>query len=154
MPIYNTQYIEKWIRYLNDTDRDMSRMAAEKLGDTMDTTVVPELINTLANRPDDIRLAAVRSLGKIGDRKAVKPLIKLLDDMNPMIASTAADALGQIGDDSAVPALRDILSTYKNNLGRHNQIHGQNRGLFMAAVYALQAINTPAARSAVDRYYR
>lgn len=154
MPIYNTQYIEKWIRYLNDTDRDMSRMAAEKLGDTMDSSVVPDLVNTLSNRPDDIRLAAVRSLGKLGDNAAVKPLIKLLGDDNPMIASTAADALGQIGHSSAVPALSNILSSYKNDVNRHDQLHGQNRGLFMAAVYALQSINTPAARSAIQRYYK
>ena len=154
MPIYNTQYIEKWIRYLNDTDRDMSRMAAEKLGDTMDSSVVPELINTLSNRPDDVRLAAVRSLGKLGDRTAVKSLINLLDDDNPMIASTAADALGQIGHESAVSALKDIHANYTSGKNLHNELHGQNRGLFMAAVYALQTINTPLARSALKRYYK
>lgn len=154
MPTYNANYIEKWVRYLNDTDRDMSRIAAEKLGNTGDVAVVPELVNTLNNRPDDIRLAAIRSLGKIGDPSAVKPLVKMLDDMNPMIASTAADALGLIGDDRAVRPLAKILRDYKSENNRHDQLHGANRGLYMAAVYALQGFKTREARRALEQYYR
>lgn len=154
MATYNTTYIEKWIGYLNDIDREMCRLAAEKLGMTGDPQVVPHLVKALKNRPDDVRIAAIRALGLIGDPEAVRPLVDMLHDQNPLVASTAAESLGQIGHSSAVPALRDILRQYKDGSSRHFQIHGSNRGVFMAAIYALQRINTPEARLAVTKYHR
>jgi len=147
-------YIEKWIGYLNDVDHEMSLIAAKKLANVSDPQVVAELINSLTGRPDDVRVASARSLGKIGDRRAVKPLVDMMKDSNPLISSAAADALGAIGDASAVPALVGILHDYKTGNSRHYQLHGFNRGLFMAAVYALERINTPEARRAVDKYHR
>ena len=150
----SAKYIEKWVGYLNSADREMSRIAANKLGDTKDASVVPELVKALHKRPDEVRLAAVRALGEIGDVSAVKPLIEILQDGDPLIASAAADSLGAIGSDQAVSSLVKILSDYKNKQSRHFQIHGYNRGLYMAAVHALQRIGTPAARKAVERYHR
>jgi len=147
-------YIEKWVGYLNDIDHDMSLIAAKKLAKAPDPKVVAELIKSLNGRPDDIRIASTRSLGQIGDRRAVKALVDLLNDSNPLIASAAADALGTIGDASAVPALVGILHDYKTGNSRHFQLHGFNRGLFLASVYALQQINTPEARRALNKYNR
>ena len=152
MPTYNEKYVQKWIGYLNDIDREMSRLAAQRLGESKNPNAVPALVGTLRNRPDDVRLAAVRSLGQIGDAGAVNALVVLLDDMNPMIASTAADALGDIGDDSAVPALRKVLREYKKSISRHNQIHGDQRGLYTASVSALKRIGTRDALKAVEKY--
>lgn len=148
------QYIEKWTGYLKAGDRDMSLLAAKKLAKASDPRSVEALIGALRGRPDDIRVAAVRSLGEIGDPTAVKPLTRLLDDNNPMIASAAADSLGAIAHDSAVPALVKVLRDYKSSGTHHEQIHGANRGLFMAAIFALERINTPEARRAVQQYHR
>lgn len=151
---YSEKYIQKWIRYLNGIDRDMNRLAPEKLAKTGDPAVVPELINSLMNRPDDIRIAAARALGNIGDTRAVKPLTTLLKDGNPLVASTAADALGEIADPAGASGLIKVLREYKVGRNRTNQIHGFERGVYIAAANALKRINTPDARAALDRYYR
>lgn len=148
------QFIQKWVKYLNDADHEMSLIAAQKLGKTRDPRVVEALVNCLTNRPDDMRTTAARALGSIGDPAAVPALIKLLDDHNSVVASAAADSLGEIGDSSAVPALIAILRDYKSGQSRHRQLHGFDRGLYMAAVYALQQINTREARQAVAKYHR
>jgi HEAT repeat protein len=150
----NVRFIEKWINYLNDIDREMCLIAAQKLGSTKDSSVVPELIKALNNRPDDVRTAAARALGEIADPAAVAPLVGLLHDSNPLVASAAADALGAIGHPSAVPALVEILRDYKSGTSHHFQLHGFNRGLFMTAIYALQRIDTREARKAVNTYHR
>jgi HEAT repeat protein len=148
-------FIQKWIEYLNNaTDSEMSRIAARKLGEAKDPVVVPDLIRALESRPDDVRLAAARALGEIGHRSAVKALIGLLHDSNHLVASSAADALGEIADSTAVPALVSILQDYKERSSRHFQIHGYNRGLYMAAVQALNRIGTPEALRAVATYHR
>jgi len=147
------EYIQKWIGYLNDVDRDMSRIACEKLAKTKDPKVVPELSKALKNRPVEVRAAAARALGEIGHRSAVAALVEALKDSDIMVSSAAADALGEIGDSAAVPALSKILHDYKTGLDRHKQIYGETRGLYMAAVYALQRIGTREAKAAVQKYH-
>lgn len=149
----NDRYVQKWIRYLNGIDREMNRLAPAKLAESGDPQVVPELINSLSNRPDDIRVEAARALGAMRDSRAVKPLVGLLDDENPRVASTAADALGEIAHPSGVSGLVKVLRDYKRR-NRTDQIHGFERGLYIAAVNALKRIGTPEARAALDRYYR
>ncbi len=151
---YSEKYVQKWIRYLNGIDRDMGRLAPEKLAKTGDPSVVPELINSLINRPDDIRINAARALGVIGDSRAVTPLCYLLKDENPLVASTAADALGEIADPGGVAGLIKVLREYKTGRNRLAQIHGYERGVYIAAANALKRIGTPDARAALDRYYR
>ena len=147
------QYIEKWVGYLNSADREMSYVAAKKLAKADDPRSVSALIGALKGRPDDIRMASIRSLGEIGDNAATQPLIRLLGDTNPTVASAAADALGAIGDSTAVSALVKVLKDHKDG-SRHFQIHGFGRGLYMAAIHALERIGTPEARTAVHQYYR
>jgi HEAT repeat protein len=150
----NPKYIQKWVGYLNSSDREMSRIAAKKLGQTRDAGVISELVKALYNRPDDVRIAAVHALGEIGDEEAVKPLVAILQDKDPLVASAAADSLGEIGSEEAVKPLIKILRDHKTKQSRHFQIHGYNRGFYMSAVHALQRIGTPNARKAVDRYHR
>lgn len=147
-------YIEKWAGYLDGADHEMCIVAAKKLGATKDVVAVPILVRALNNRPDDLRTAVIRALSEIGDKSATPALIPLLRDPNPVIASAAADALGMIGDAKAVPNLIQILADYKTGNSRHFQLHGFNRGLFMAVVQALKAIDTPQARAALDKYNR
>lgn len=143
----NQQFIEKWVSYLHQSDREMSRIAATKLGSTHNPLVVPDLLQTLTNRPDDVRIAAVRALGEIADANAVPHLIQLLTDSNTMLASAAAESLGQIRDPSAVKPLTEVLKEYKAQSPRL-----ANRGLYMAAIYALQQIGTKEALRAVEQY--
>lgn len=150
----HTRFIEKWVGYLNDKDRDMVLIAAQKLGEAKDKSVVPELVKALFKRPDDVRTAAARALGSIGDASAVPYLVQLLDDNNTVVAAAAADSLGEIGEVSAVPHLVKILVDHKAGTSRHTQIRGYDRGLFLAAVYALQKLNTWEARQAVAKYHR
>jgi HEAT repeat protein len=147
-------YIQKWVEYLNDIDPEMAKLACEKLALANDPVVVEELIKALRNRPLDVRAAAARSLGKIGNHAAVPALVKALKDPDSMMSSAAADALGAIRDKSAVPALSEILHKYRTGMDRHHQLHGENRGLYMAAVYALQNIGTREAKAALNKYHR
>lgn len=148
------RFIEKWVGYLNDADRDMVLIAAQKLGETHDKSVVPELVKALTRRPDDVRRAAARALGSIGDASAVPHLAKLLGDSNVVVAAAAADSLGEIGDASAVPHLITVLTEHNSESSRHSQLRGYDRGLYMSAIYALQKINTREARQALAKYHR
>jgi HEAT repeat protein len=146
------EYIKKWVGYLDDIDADMSRIACEKLAKTRDPSVVPELAKALHNRPLDVRAAAARALGEIGHPSGVPALIEALRDLEPGVSSAAADALGVIGDASAVPALRQVLHDYKTGINRYNQLHGDFRGLYVAAVQALRQIGTREAQAAIAKY--
>lgn len=147
-------FISKWLGKLNDVDREMSQIAAQKLGSTKNPAVVPELVKVLRNRPDDVRASAIRALAQIGDRTAVPSLLPLLNDINPMIASAAADALGEIGHMSAVPALIDILKNYKQANNRQQQLRGTSRGVYLSSLSALKRIGTVQALRAVEQYER
>jgi HEAT repeat protein len=147
----SSEYIKKWVGYLNSVDREMSRIAAEKLGTTGSNTVVPDLIKALTNRPSEIRAAAARALGHIGDPTAVIPLTELLKDNDFVVSCAAADALGEIRHRSAVPALREILR--QNRTGAHfERTHSNDRGLFVAAIHALERIGTVDALEAIRKY--
>jgi len=132
-------YIEKWVGYLQGSEHEMSIVAAKKLGVTKDPSAVAPLI---------------RALAEIGDKSATPSLVVLLKDSNPLIASAAADALGVIKDVKAVPHLVQILAEYKSGESRHFQLHGFNRGLFMAVVQALKHIDTREAQIALAKYNR
>lgn len=147
------EYIKKWIGHLHDIDPEMSRIACEKLARTRDAVVIPELARALRNRPVDVRTAAARALGQIGDPTAVPALVRALQDLDVMVSTAAADALGEIGAGEAVPALREVLHNFRAR-DRHAQIHGDSRGLYMAAVYALQRIGTKDAKAAIAEYDR
>jgi HEAT repeat protein len=146
-----TEYIKKWVGHLHSADREMSRLAAEKLGKTGDASVVPDLIKALTNRPNEIRAAAARSLGVLGDSTAVPALVELLKDDDFTISSAAADALGQIKHKSAVPALREVLRQHRAGM-HYERMHGHDRGLYVAALNALRNIGTPEALEAIRRY--
>jgi HEAT repeat protein len=129
----------------------MSRIAAEKLGQTGSNSVVPDLIKALTNRPSEIRAAAARALGNIGDPTAVPALSELLKDDDYIVSCAAAEALGYIRHRSAVPALRDILRQHRAS-AHFERTHSVDRGLFVAATHALERIGTADALEAVRKY--
>ncbi len=147
----STEYIKKWVTYLHSVDREMSRIAAEKLGQAGSNSVVPELIKALSNRPSEIRAAAARALGNIGDATAVPALSELLNDEDYIVSCAAAEALGDIRHRSAVPALREILR--QNRTGAHfERTRSFDRGLYVAAIHALERIGTMDALEAIRKY--
>jgi HEAT repeat protein len=147
----SVDYIRKWVSYLNSGDREMSRIAAEKLGQTNSNQVVPDLIRALKNRPPEIRAAAARALGHLGDITAVNALAETLNDDDSIVSCAAADALGQIKHRSAVPALREVLRIQSSGF-HYERTRGHDRGLYVAAYNALQAIGTTDALEAIRRY--
>jgi len=147
----SSEYIQKWIKNLHGVDREISRIACEKLAKVKDPSVVSELAKVLINRPPEVRAAAARALGDIGDRSATPALIKALEDYDPIVSSAAADAIGQLGDPRAIPALQKVLQNYRAG-DHYHQLHGEGRGLYMAAVNALQRIGTMEAKVVLRKY--
>lgn len=132
----------------------MSRIAAKRLGDTKDASVIPELTKALRNPSDEVRLAAVRALGEIGDALAVDSLVELLNAQDLRLAAAAADSLGEIGSTHAVPALIEVLNTCLNPPSPQTPPYGTHHDLSEAVIQALQRIGTPDARRAVKRYHQ
>ena len=147
----SVEYINKWLGFLDDVDSEMSRIACEKLAKTQDPAVVQPLTRALRNRPLEVRAAAARALGEIGQSDAVPALVEALGDMESTVSCAAAYALGDIRDPSAVPALRGVLHNYRNG-DRYSQLHGDDRGLYLAALQALRQIGTSEAREAIAKY--
>ncbi len=133
----NAAYIEKWLGYLTAADREMSRLAAEKLGKTGSAAAVPGLVSALTNRPADVRAAAARALGELGFSAAIPALAKTLHDSDPFVACAAAAALGRIGDRSAVQALRAVVAEYTRSKPHYERTHSHDRGVYVAALDAL-----------------
>ncbi len=140
--------IQKWIRILGENDVEMSKIAAQKLAEMRATEAVPALITAMEKRHVSVSLAATRALGEIGDARAVPALIKtLLHHYDVTVNTAAAEALGQLRQAEAVPALKETIENYlTQNRDRYERIHSLKRGLFVAAVRALQHIGTAEAR--------
>lgn len=148
----NTQFVEKWSRYLNNVDREMACIAARKLGETKDPAVVPLLMEAIKNRPDDVRVAIIRALGTIQDPKALKVLLPLLKDNSDLVATAAAVAVGDIRSARAINALTDVIREYKRAHNSYSRLHNTDRGLYIAALHALRSIGTREALNVVELY--
>jgi HEAT repeat protein len=87
------------------------------------------------------RIAAIYSLGFLGERSTIPTLTSILSDRSEPISirAHAAEALGNIGDAEAVPALAQVLQDEVSP------------SLRRSSIYALEEIDHPAARAALDR---
>jgi HEAT repeat protein len=87
------------------------------------------------------RIAAIYSLGFLGQRSAVPALKSILSDRGEPVSvrAHAAEALGNIGDVEAVPALAQVL------------MDEVSPSLRRSSLYALEEIDHPEARAALDR---
>ncbi|MFQ5810167.1 MAG: HEAT repeat domain-containing protein, partial [Armatimonadota bacterium] len=92
-------------------------------------SAVSALIAALEDHDPQIAPRAAEVLGQIGDRRAVEPLCAALNGTTHDLRVAAAKALGSIGDERAI-----------EDLGRAAEARNS------AAVMALAAIGTPAAR--------
>lgn len=82
--------------------------AAEALGKSGDTRVIPPLKDALQDENSSVRRAVIEALGKLG-KPAISPLIDALENGDDDARWTAARMLGRIGDAQAVPPLIDAL---------------------------------------------
>jgi len=144
------QRLKKWIKVLHDRDAEMSRIAAEKLGEIGNPVAVPELIDAMHNRTMFVAANAAKALGNIGDKSAVPALLKTLANtrQDVVVRTAAAESLGQIKHHSAVEGLESVVKEYteKYKNDRYNFIQGYERGLFTTAIRSLKQIGTPKAK--------
>jgi HEAT repeat protein len=156
------------------------RNAADLLGETGSAEAVPLLQPLLRGRDARVTAAAVRALSNIKDPAAARAvhtvlraatgeqrravvdalvaqrdarvvpvLVRILDESNPFghdhaIVVETLDALSRVGDDQAVPAVNTLMRRKKFFARK------KTRALKAGSLAALRAINTPAARRAID----
>ncbi len=151
------QRLEKWLTILVEGDREMSKIAADKLGQIGHPAAVPALIEALDRRPPEVSAAAARALGLIGDKQAVPALITaMLEHHDVTVNTAAAEALGDLRDPRAVDALAQVIDAYNNKYqgDRFGRVHSHMRGLYIAAIRALESIGTREARNIARRASR
>ncbi len=149
--------LKKWLRLLTEGDREMNKIAAEKLGAIGDPAAIPALTSALDRRPAEISAAAARSLGTIGDKSAVPALIKALrEHHDTLVNMAAAEALGQLRATKAIDALEKVIIDYDvaSTGDRHARIHSDRRGLYISAIQALEQIGTPRSRNIARKAQR
>lgn len=144
----SNERLDKWIQVLREPNAEMSKIAADKLGEIGDKTAVPALLETLRTRAAFVAGAAALALGRIGDKNTVKDLVRAMQTHQDVVVRTAAaEALGVMKSIEAIPALKavcdDYLKAYQHD--RFNLTRGMERGLFTTAIYALRQIGTPTA---------
>lgn len=137
--------LKKWLRVLAEPDAEMSKIAADKLGELGSKIAVPELIKAMEGRTVFVAAASAQALGVIGDESAIQPLTKvLLRHQEVYVRTAAAEALGLMRATSAVPALKKVIEDYinENAHDRFRLTRGYERGLFTTAIEALKQIGT------------
>jgi len=89
--------------------RDNTVQRVFSLGESGDTSNVPELIAALNHENGNVRRIAASALGKLRDKRAVEPLITLLmNEEGPQVRQYAVKALGSIVDPRATALLDGI----------------------------------------------
>lgn len=83
--------------------------SAEILGN-LNSTVLPYLIEALADPSPIVRSKAAVGLGQIGDPTALPHLLVALKDTDSQVRWKAAGALGKLGDSAACASLRAALT--------------------------------------------
>lgn len=95
---------------LADSNVDVRKDTAKKIGETLTTALVPDLV-LVANGENednkDVRRLATQALGELADVSTTDALIEIMnnDENHIEIRRDAARSLGKIGNDKAVSAL-------------------------------------------------
>lgn len=139
------QRLQQWLEALREPDAEMSKIAADKLGEMRRPEAVPALVEAMERRTALVAAAAAQALGRIGDTRALAPLLKALVSHKDIVVQTAAaEALGIMHARDAVPTLKqvvqDYLDTYKTD--HYSKTRSFRRGLFTTCIEALKAIGT------------
>jgi HEAT repeat protein len=145
--------LKQWLRVLQEPNAEMSKIAADKLGDLRRSEAVPVLIEQMRKRTAFVAAACAGALGKIGDKKALSTLAETMKSHSDVVVQTAcAEALGELRTSEAVPHLKAVVEDYLNTFkhDRFNLTRGMKRGLFTTAIHALRMIGTPQALRIAD----
>ncbi|MGD1803995.1 HEAT repeat domain-containing protein, partial [Dapis sp. BLCC M126] len=97
------------VKFLEDSDSDVRRSAADALGEIGSEKAIPKLIPLIEDSESDMRKRAAEALGKIGSEKAIPGLNLLLKESDSIVRSIIASALGKIGSEKAIPGLNRLL---------------------------------------------
>lgn len=140
-----SERLKKWLEVLGEPDAEMSKIAADKLGELGSPEAINDLIHALERRTAFVATAAAYALGRIGDKRAVPALAHaLLTHQDVVVQTAAAYALGDIKSADGVPALKQTIQDYLNTfLADHYTLtRGYKRGLFTTSIDALKRIGT------------
>jgi HEAT repeat protein len=137
--------LKQWLEVLREPDAEMSKIAADKLGEIGSPDAVPDLITALERRTPFVAAAAAQALGKIRDKRAVPALLKALSNhQDIMVRTAAAESVGLIRAMDGVPLLKkvvqDYLDTYRTD--HFSRTRSFQRGLFTACIAALKEMGT------------
>ena len=106
MAKYNT--VSKRIGELSDSDVEVRRRAARKLGEKGDVRAVQPLCLALRDEDIYVRKAAVFALGNLHHPDALQPLRETLKEKREGLRGEAAWAIGQIGKHHAETTARAV----------------------------------------------
>jgi HEAT repeat protein len=146
MMTVSNQRLRQWLEVLHEPDAEMSKIAADKLGDMGSAEAVPDLLKAMKGRTALVASACAKALGRIGDKRAAAPLIQTLSSHQDVLVQTAAaEALGALKAGEAVPLLKKVIEAYlqANKHDHFTMTRSHQRGLFIASIDALKAIGTP-----------
>ena len=139
------QRLRQWLEVLREPDAEMSKIAADKLGEIGNPEALPDLITAMQKRTVQVAAAAAKALGKLKDKRAVPPLIQALSSHQDILVQTAAaDSLGKMRAVDGIPALKKVIETYLQTY-KHDHFtmtRSHQRGLFITCIDALKAIGT------------
>jgi ribosomal protein L40E len=102
---------------------------------------VEGLIQALRSPDVDARYGAAHTLGLIGDGRTIPALTEALADAEPAVRYWAIDSLARLRAEAAVPAIASLLKDQFQNVRQR-------------AALALEQIDTPAARQALEKGQR
>lgn len=143
-PYSQTAYLDALLSQLHGTDVEQSRLAAERLGNLGDKSVVEHLVIVFQNeqRDSEVRLAAADALLKLNSAPASASLLAALRKDDWQLRRNAAAILGQLRAEWAVTPLIMAMR------------HDVNLTVRKTAAAALLAIKTPRAIQAFREYQR
>jgi HEAT repeat protein len=147
----------------------IARRAAEILGEKKDPRAIESLMNALHAENDDVIQAAITALIVLGD-PAIPMLVETMRDQNKGARRAAVLALTQIKTVETIPALLEMLrmqdwfasrgaAVVLGELGDSRAVPGliaalrsEDKNLRECAAKALDQINTPEAREALNKW--
>jgi HEAT repeat protein len=134
--------LEPLIELLEDPQEEVRATVSQALGLLGRAEAVEPILNRLRK---EARLSVVRhivlALGRIGDERALKPILTMVgnDKVDWNLRCDGLRALGHLEDSRAVPTLAKFMD--------HS-----NKYMREAAFHALEEINSPAAKVAIDEW--
>jgi HEAT repeat protein len=107
--VRSDEAIPRLLKFVEDSDSDVRRMAADALGKIGGEQAMTGLLKLVEDSNSYVRRMAADALGKIVDAQAIPGLLKLVEHSDSDVRSSAADVLSKIGDAQAIPELLKLV---------------------------------------------